>query len=481
MLIASGAMVLTALVSAGFSLADQLDGVAAASALWLSAPITALFGAGLLWWGRQVPRDHAVSRGEASLAVVSIWTLLGVVGALPFIIGARMAPADAFFEAVSGFTATGATVVGDIEGTLNRPLVLWRAVAHWLGGMGVVVLFVAVLPNLGVGGKNMFRSEMPSVEEGGLRPRVAQTSQVLWRIYLAVAVVCTLVYWALGMNAHDALAHGLSTGATGGFSSRDASLGAFDSPALEWAASFFMLFGGVNYGLYYVFMRTRKLRVFTRSVEFRAYLGIIVSFTLLLTLLLFPQHPDWLTSLRYAFFRVATSLTSTGFGIDDHGVYPGMALVLLIVMNLVGGCAGSTSGGIKVARVVILAKAAASQIRRSVQPAVVHVVRLDKRPIQETVLLEVASYLSVYLACMGLLIAMVVAIDGVPLPTGFGAVLATLSNMGPMPFYFEAEGFSDNFAGFSASSKLVLSFAMVLGRLEFFTVLALLTPEVWRR
>jgi len=476
-LVATAAMVLTGLASVGLSVAGEHGSLLDALPLWLSAPLGALLGLFLLYWGRDIPRDQAIDRGHASVAVVAIWTLLGVLGSLPLIIGAGTGPAAAFFEAVSGFTATGATAYGDIEGTLSHPLVLWRAVMHWVGGMGVVLLFVAILPNVGVGGKNMFKSEMPSVQQGGLRPRVSETSGVIWRVYVGVTIACVLTYRLLGMDGHDALAHGLSTGATGGFSTRDASIGAFDNPALEWAAAFFMLVGGVNYGLYYVVIRTRKLRVFTRSLEFRTYVAIIFSFSLILTLLFLPLHDDVLTALRYAVFRVATSLTSTGFGIDDHAVYPGLALALMVVMNFVGGCAGSTSGGMKVARLVILAKAAAAQVRKSIRPAVVQVVRLDHRPVSKAVLLDVAAFFFVYLASMVVLVALVAGIDGVPLPTAFGAVLSVLSNMGPNPFYLGA----DNFSAFSAPAKVLLSFGMILGRLEFFTVLAVLTPEVWRR
>lgn len=476
-LVATGAMVLTALISLAFSLGTETGVAGDITPLWLASPAGALLGLGLLYWGKSVPSDQPIDRGHASIAVVAIWTLLGVLGALPLMIGAGTSPADAFFEGVSGFTATGATIYGDIEGTLGRPLLLWRAVMHWVGGMGVVLLFVAILPNVGVGGKNMFKCEMPAVQQGNLRPPVSETSAAIWRIYLGVTLACIVTYRLLGMDLHDALAHGLSTGATGGFSTRDASFGAFNSPALEWAASFFMLIGGVNYGLYYVFFKSRRLQVFRNSVEFRTYAGIILSFTALLTLLLLPGHEDLGTSLRYAFFRVATSLTSTGFAIDDHAAYPGLALALMVIMSFVGGCAGSTSGGMKVARIAILVRLAATQVRRSIRPAVVQVVRLDRGPVNASVLIDVAAFFVLYLASMVVLIGLISGIDGVPLPTAFGAVLSVLSNMGPNTFYLGA----DNFSAFSGPAKVLLSFGMILGRLEFFTVLAILSREAWRR
>ena len=446
--------------------------------LFLSAPIGALLGAAGLWWSRPVSRDIALDRGEASVAVTAIWLLLGVVGALPLIFGAGTHPVDAFFEAVSGFTTTGATIYGDIEGTLTPSLVLWRAVMHWLGGMGIVVLFVAIFPNIGVSGKHMFRSEVPAVTTEGLRPRITETSLALYRLYVGLTVLCVLGLWALGMGPHDALVHGFATLSTGGFSSRDASLAAFSSPAIEWFTAVFMLVAGVNFGLYYALVRVRRPRVLWRSAELRVYVGIVVVVTLLLTVSLLDLHGgDVLESLRYSFFRVATSLTSTGFGIDDHKLYPPLAMALTLGMMVVGGCAGSTAGGVKVARVVILFETALAQIRRNVRPAVVHVVKVDRRPINKSVLLEVGSFFFIFVGCLGLFSLAIAVLDGVPVPTAGGAVLSALSNMGPAPFYLEA----DNYAGYSVPSKLLFSLAMVLGRLEFFTVLSLLLPEVWRR
>ena len=482
LLVVAGMLVLTGLVEVGFGLADP-DAVAVrslkeAGPLLLTAPISALLGAICLWWGRRVPSALSLDRREASVAVVLIWGLLGIVGAIPLVIGAGTPIPDAIFEATSGFTTTGATIYGDIEGTLTPPLVMWRAVMHWLGGMGIVVLFVAIFPNLGVSGKHLFRSEVPGVTAEGLRPRITDTSMVLWRLYVGLTVVAVGVLWWLGMGLHDALVHGFGTLSTGGFSSRDASIAAFASPSIEWALAVLMLIAGVNFGLFYAVARTRRPGALWRSSELRLYAGIIVVCTLVLTLSLLPLHGgDLLSSLRHSFFRVATSLTSTGFGIDDHKQYPPVAMGITILMMLVGGCAGSTAGGIKVARILILVKAAVAQVRRSVRPAVVHVVRVDGRPVPSSIVVEVTSFLFIYVACLAMFSMVVIASDGAPVTTAVGAVLSCLSNMGPAPFYVD----TDNFAGWSSGAKLAFSGAMVLGRLEFFTVLAFLLPEVWRR
>jgi trk system potassium uptake protein TrkH len=477
MLVAAASMALTAIVSAAFTLVDGADSLADTAPLAVSAPISALLGWGLLRYGRAVPESHALDRGEASLAVTAIWTLLGAVGGLPLMLGAHTPFADAFFEAVSGFTTTGATIYGDIEHTLTRPLNLWRGVMHWLGGMGIVVLFVAVFPNIGVSGKNMFKSEVPGVIEEGLRPRIAETSMALWQVYFAMTVACAGLMWAVGLSLHDALVHSMGTLSTGGFSTRDASIAAFKNPALDWLTATFMLMSGVNFGLYYAMLRTRQARVLTSSMELRVYVIGVVLTTAALTFLLRHQHADWLTALRYAYFRVATSLTSTGFGLDDHATYGPGAMFLMIGLMFVGGCAGSTAGGIKVSRIVILVETAIAEVRRSIRPGVVRVVRVDGRPVAPEVLQEVSTFFFIFLASMGVTMGGVIALDGVPMATAFGATLSALSNMGPAPWYIGA----DNYGAYSASSKLLFSFAMVIGRLEFFTVLAVFTPEVWRR
>ncbi len=480
LLVLAGTLVATAVLEVGFTFAslEALNPLREVGPLVATAPVSALAGILALWWGRDIPTTTSMDRRDASVAVVAIWTLLGIIGALPLIFGAHTSIPDALFESVSGFTTTGATIYGDIEGTLSPPLVMWRAVMHWLGGMGIVVLFVAIFPNLGVSGKHLFRSEVPGVTAEGLRPRITDTSMVLWRLYMGLTIVAVALLWWLGMGPHDALVHGFGTLSTGGFSSRDASVAAFASPAIEWVLAVLMLIAGVNFGLFYAVVRTRRLSSLWRSAELRTYVGIIGVCTVLLTVLLRADHGgDWLESLRFSFFRVATSLTSTGFGIDDHKSYPPMALGITLFMMLVGGCAGSTAGGIKVSRVLILAKAAAAQIRRSVRPAVVSVVRVDQRPVPPSVVVDVMSFFVLYMVCLGVFSLVVVQTDGVSVPTAMGAVLSCLSNMGPAPFYVDA----DNFAAWSGTAKLVFCAAMVLGRLEFFTVLAVFLPEVWRR
>lgn len=451
----------------------------------------ATFGAAALMWrvGSAIDPQRGMSRRDATLAVALIWFGAGIFGGLPFVLGAGLSPADAFFEAESGFTTTGATILADIEGTLSRPLLLWRSLIQWLGGMGVVVLFVAVFPNLGVGGKHMFRSEVPGPTAEGLVPRIRETSMVLWGIYAAITLLEIVVLWVIGatitppsgavqMDLFQSICHGLTTMSTGGFSPLNASVAGFQSPLIETVIAVFMLVGGVNYALYHGLLTTRSWRVLLRSGEFRMYVVMVAISVLLLTLLVLDhheQHPG--QALRYALFQVATMVTSTGYVTDDYMAYPPPGLGLLLVLMFVGAMSGSTAGGIKVSRILLLGKTTWAQIRRSVRPSVVVSVRMSRKSVPQAVLTEVAVFFFVYMLFLMGGVLLVAYTDGTPIPTGFGAMLTTLSNMGPAPFYLEA----DHFAAYSDVAKLWFSFAMILGRLEFFTLLALLLPDFWSR
>lgn len=445
----------------------------------VAAAIALVAGFGIFYWGR----DHvkaSLTRREALLSVALIWVGAGVFGGLPFVLGAGLSPPDAFFEAVSGFTTTGATVITDIEARLSRPMLLWRSMTQWLGGMGIVVLFVAVFPSLGAGAKHMYRGEAPGAQADGFRPRIAETSMTLWKLYALFTVAEIALLAAFGMDFFEALCHGLTTLSTGGFSTRDGSVGGFGVPAFEWIISAFMLLGTVNYGLFYMMLRGRSLRVFVRDVEFRTYVMIVVASTALFTLINLRVHPEPLESLRYALFMVATTISSTGYGTDDYTVYPQASFAIMILLMFVGGCSGSTAGGIKIERLVIMAKQTIAQIHRSFEPTSVRVVRVGRTVLPKSVLADVMSFFVIYMLCIGVGMLVVVAVDGVPVGAAFGAMLTSLSNMGPAPFH-ETAGFADNFAAYSGVSKVWFAIAMLLGRLEFFTLFALLLPDFWRR
>jgi len=392
-------------------------------------------------------------------------------------LGAGMPPADAFFESVSGLTTTGATVIDDIEGRLSRPLLLWRSLIQWLGGMGIVVLFVAVFPNLGAGGKHLFRGEVPGTTAEGLRPRIAETSFTLWKLYGAFTIIEIALLKVLGLDLFDAVCHAFTTMSTGGFSTLDSSVGGFDSAAVEYVIACFMLIGSVNYGLYYGLLRSGSWKTLVRNIEFRSYVGIVVAAVVVLTVLNLSVHDELLTSFRYSFFMVATTISSTGYGTDDYSAYSSTALTIVILLMFVGGCSGSTAGGIKIERAVLMGKQAIAQIQKSFRPATVQLVRMGKVAVNNQVLADVGSFFLIYMGCIGFGLLFVTLVEGVPAPTAFGTMLTCLSNMGPAPFHVGP----DNFSTYSAGSKLFFSMAMLLGRLEFFTLFALILPGFWRR
>ena len=447
-----------------------------AASLALSAIIVSIVGLAAFLYGNRFVSER-ISRREALLAVSLIWIAAGACGAVPFMLGAGMSPADSFFESVSGLTTTGATVISDIEGRLSRPLLLWRSLIQWLGGMGIVVLFVAVFPNLGAGGKHLFRGEVPGTTAEGLRPRIAETSFTLWKLYAAFTILEIALLKILGLDLFDAVCHAFTTMSTGGFSTLDSSVGGFNSAAVEYVIACFMLIGSVNYGLYYGLLRTGSWKALFRNIEFRWYLLIVGFSVIVLTLLNLSVHDELLTSFRYSFFMVATTISSTGYGTDDYSAYSSTALAVVVLIMFVGGCSGSTAGGIKVERAVLMGKQAIAQVQKSFRPSTVELVRMGKAAISTQVLADVASFFLIYMGCIAFGLLFVTLVEGIPIPTAFGAMLTCLSNMGPAPFHVGP----DNFASYSAGSKMFFSLAMLLGRLEFFTLFALILPGFWRR
>ncbi len=441
-----------------------------------SAAVVLLIGLLLFRYGSRFVTER-LSRREALLTVSAIWASSGLCGTLPFMLGADLPPADALFESVSGLTSTGSTVIADIEVRLSRPMLLWRSLIQWLGGMGIVVLFVAVFPNLGVGAKQLFRSEVAGTRSEGLTPRIAETSFTLWKLYTAFTLLEIIVLFALGIDLFDAVCHAFTTIATAGFSTLDSSIGGFNRPVVEYVIACFMLIGTVDYGLYYAAIKSRSGRGILRSTQFRVFVGIVVTAIVLLTMLNVSLHGSLADSFRYSFFMVATLISSTGYGTHDYSNYGSTAMAIMVILMFIGGCSGSTAGGVKVERVVLMAKYAAAEIRKSFQPSAVQLVRMGRRVIDNQVLLGVAAFLAIYFACMAFGLFFVTWHEQVPLSTAFGAMLTTLCNMGPAPFHSGA----DNFASYSPLAKVFFSVAMLLGRLEFFTLFALILPGFWRR
>jgi trk system potassium uptake protein TrkH len=473
------AVVLLVTSVVGYAVDRELDhepGMGGPAALAVAAVLTGLVGLVAFLVGRK-HKSQTVSRREATFTVATIWIATGIAGALPFWLGSSMSLTDALFESVSGFTTTGATVLSDIEAE-SRSILLWRSMIQWLGGMGIVVLFVAVFPSLGVGAKHMIRGEVPGTSTKGLKPRIRETATVLWRLYAAFTVGIALVYWALGMDLYEAVCHAFTTISTGGFSTRNDSIAAFDSPSIEVACSLFMLAASVNYGLYYAVLKSRSARAPARDTELRVFFAIVVICTIAVGLPLLGYHDlDVWKAFRHGLFAVATLVSSTGYGVDDPAAYPSTAVGVLLLLMFVGGCAGSTAGGIKVERIVLVAKQAWRQLERFSRPRVVRVIRMGGRPVDDRVMDDVAAFLTIFVAStVGLTIALA-WVDQIPLPTAFGAAITCIANMGPAPYHVGP----DNFVSYSHTSKLLCIAGMLLGRLEFFTLLALLSRNMWRR
>jgi len=412
------------------------------------------------------------------MAVVGLgWLLAALFGALPFYLsGTTPQVADAYFESMAGFTTTGSTVLTDIE-ACPKGVLFWRSFTHWLGGMGIVVLFVAILPILKAGGKQLFRSEVPGPTADTLRPRVSETASMLWKIYVSISVVEVALLYAQGMTFYDALCHTFGTMATGGYSTKNTSVGHYASAGIDWTITIFMLLAGTNFGLYFRLFSGRA-SAFLKDSEWRFYIGIIVVAVSMVTvdLLVHGLYESLADGLRYAAFQVVAIITTTGFGTADFEQWPTFSKLVLLGLMFVGGCAGSTGGGIKVIRILVLAKSAALGGERVFRPHVVRALRVGDVTVDNDLRDAIHVYffliVGIFAACSLYLAAL-----GLDVLTATTAVIATLNNIGPG---LSAVGPVENFSFIPTSGKWLLSLCMVLGRLELFAILVLFVPSFWR-
>jgi trk system potassium uptake protein TrkH len=416
---------------------------------------------------------------DGFLVVVLFWTVLGIFGGLPFYLSEtpNLSITDSVFESISGLTTTGATVIVGLD-HLPHSLLFYRQQIQWLGGMGIIVLAVAVLPMLGIGGMQLFRAETPGpVKDNKLTPRITETAKALWFIYLGLTVACSTAYWVAGMDFFDAIAHAFSTVAIGGFSTHDASIGYFDNTAIELIAVVFMLLSGINFAIHFGAIRHRTLRPYWHDSEFKTYIGVLAAVSLItIGYLQFNQTFTSTTeSIVTGLFHVVSIGTTTGFTTAEYYSWPGFLPVLLLFVSFIGGCSGSTGGGIKVIRVLLLAKQGARELKRLVHPNAQIAVKIGTKPLPEKVLEAVWGFFAAYFAISALMILLLMA-SGLDQETAFSAVAACLNNLGP--------GLGDvgqNFASINDFAKWVLCLAMLLGRLEIFTLLVLFTPAFWKK
>ena len=409
--------------------------------------------------------------------VVSLgWILMSMLGALPFVLSGDIPNyINALFETVSGFTTTGASILDDIEG-LSRGCMFWRSFTHWIGGMGVLVFILAVLPMSGEHSMHIMRAEVPGPTVGKLVPRVRQTAKILYLIYIAMTVLEMLLLLLGGMDFYDALLHAFATAGTGGFSTRAASIAAFDSVYLEMVIAVFMVLFGINFNLYFLLLIGRW-RDALKSEELRWYLGIIAASVLAIALGISKMYGGLAAGLRHAFFYVASITSSTGFGTVDFVTWPEYCKWIIVMLMFCGACAGSTGGGIKTSRVIILFKNVACEIRQMIHPRTVTRVQLDGKRVDTAGLKAVSTFFTSFMLLL-IIGSFLVSLDGYDMATNFSAVLSSLSNIGPGMSLIGPTG---NYNIFSYGSKLVLTLTMLIGRLEIFPILILFSPSTWKR
>jgi trk system potassium uptake protein len=443
---------------------------------WMAMMIT--FAVGFVLWILTLRSKKEMRTRDGFLVVTLFWTVLSTFGALPFLfsLDVRLSITDAVFESFSGLTTTGATVMTGLE-LLPHSILFYRAQLQWLGGMGIVALAVAVLPMLGIGGMQLYRAESPGpVKNDNLVPRLAETAKALWYIYLSLTAACTLAYWGAGMSLFDAICHSFTTVAIGGFANYDASIGHFDSNTINLIAVFFMFIAGINFALHFTAWQRRSLIQYLQDPETKFYAGVLGGVALFtITVLYTTQTYDIQNALVHGLFQTVSIATTTGYATADFNSWPYALPYLLIYASIIGACAGSTGGGMKVIRILLIFKQGIREIKRLIHPNAIITVKLGRRMVPDNVIEAVWGFFAVYvMVYMGLLIVLLAM--GMEVLTAFSAVGACLNNLGP-----GLEGVAANYADISDPAKWVLCLAMLLGRLEIFTLLVLFMPMFWRR
>ena len=438
------------------------------------------FVAGLLLWAATRSKRRDLRVHDGFLLVAATWVVLPLFGALPLLAYIpELGFTDAYFEAVSGLTATGATVLTGLE-HLPISINLWRTFMHWVGGMGVIVLVVAILPLLGIGGRQLYKAEVPTpMKDSSLTPRIAETAKGLWLTYVLLTVSCGFSLWWVGLEPWDAVIHAFSVAGLGGFSNRDASLGHFDSVGVELVTIGFALLAGLNYATHYLALVRRSSAPYRRDPEIPFYFGVLALSTGMLTVYLLAQgvFSDVGEALRYVAFHVVSISTSLGLATHDYTLWPMFAQIWILFLGSFVACSGSTGGGIKMMRAMILYKQVFREIVRSLLPNAVRPVRMGRNPVPENILHAVLGFSFMYMVSI-VSLTLVLSAAGLELVTAFSAVVACLNNTGPG---LGLVGPASNYQALGDFHKWVLCFAMILGRLEIFTFLVVLTPTFWRR
>ena len=419
--------------------------------------------------------DHFFPR-EGFFSVALIWLLMGAFGALPFFFsGYFNSYIDCFFEAVSGFTTTGASILTAVE-PLPRGILFWRSFIHWLGGMGVLILTIALLPSLGARTLHLMKAESPGPVVSKLVPKSSQSSKILYGIYCALTAIEVIILRIAGMPWYDSIVHSFATAGTGGFSTRNLSIAAYGSPAIEIIITIFMLLFSVNFSLYFLLL-CGKVKQVLKSDELRFFLIIVFASIVLISINIWDLYPTGGESIRHAAFQVGSIISTTGFASTDFNLWPEFSRILLVLLMFIGACAGSTGGAIKCSRVLLLGRCIKREIRQVIHPRAVNVVKLDGRVVDESGLRSVHIFFSAYIL-ITLGATLLVSLDNYSFGTTFTAVVSCIGNIGPG---LEMVGPMGNYALFSGFSKLVLSLCMIIGRLEVLPILVLFSGNAWKR
>jgi len=415
------------------------------------------------------PKNTRIYAKEGFITVAVSWILMSALGALPFVLsGAIPSYVDAFFETVSGFTTTGASIMTAVEGS-GYAVLFWRSFTHWIGGMGVLVFMLAIMPSAGGQAIHLMRAEVPGPTKEKLVPKMKNTAVILYGIYMALTVIMIISLKLCGLSFYDSIVSSLATAGTGGFSVLNDSIAGYNNPAAEWVIATFMFLFGLNFNLYFYIIIGKIAYVF-KSEEFKVYVALCATSTALVTVNTFKFFGNLGDAVRGSFFQVATIMSTTGFATVNFDLWPEFSKAILVLLMLVGACAGSTAGGLKISRVIILIKHAACEIKHMMHPGSVNVVRLDKEPIDRETVRKATTHLTIYVLIL-VLSTLLISVDGFSFTTNITAVISCINNIGPG---LDVVGPVGNFAGYSAFSKVILSVVMLVGRLEIMPMMVLL-------
>lgn len=432
----------------------------------------------LLWFPVKSIRNDLRMR-DGFIIVVLFWGGLGLIGSIPLIISdvPHLSITDAAFESLSGLTTTGATIITGID-YLPRSIQFYRHELQWIGGMGIIVLAVAILPLLSIGGMQLYRAEIPGqLKDSKLTPRITETAKALWYIYLSMTIACAISYWLAGMSIFDAITHSFSTISIGGFSTHDANIGYFNSPLIENIAMIFMLMSGINFTLHFLAWQNKSFKPYLYDTELKAYFTFLMAICIVccLYLIFYGNYPNYISAISDGVFQTVSIATTTGFTTTRYHVWPDFLPVLLLFASFVGACAVSTGGGIKVIRALLLFRQGLREIRRLIHPNAIFTIKINNRPVEERVINAVWGFFATYISVFAVLMLLLMA-TGLDQTTAFSAMAACMNNLGP-----GLGTVRDNYGDITNTAKWLLCLAMLLGRLEIFTLLVLFTPTFWRK